>query len=246
MNVMTLSNSLGEGYVMESQFPPTVYFDSSTVYEEDDRTVTVYDDADPNPYDIARAEITVYKDRDYATLDFYVAGSTEPVISITGTRHNAAWWEEDIGGFMDGDMVLNGYWTIYGTKYDDVLIAGNARVTFHGNEGDDQLTGGISRDTIFGGAGNDQIYGEAYGFYESQGDELRGGGGNDDIVGSLGDDTILARAETTCSMPAISRNLFRRATAFRATRSMAGAVTTIFRVAGRTTPLRAIQNGSRR
>jgi Ca2+-binding RTX toxin-like protein len=178
---------------MDLDSRPKVYFQSSSVRNYPDRQVTVYSDADPNPFGIETAELTIYNDRDYGTLDFYVPGIAEPVISVSGTKQEATGYFDTtncLGGLMDGHAYLNGRWTIYGTKYDDVLLAGGAQVTFHGNEGNDLLVGDNRSDTMFGGAGNDQIFGESYGYWEAQGDELHGGGGNDIIAGSLGDDRI--------------------------------------------------------
>ncbi len=192
MSTMILSDALGEGYVMELAFPQKTELSIESVFTLSDRTVTVYRVAGANPHRVDSAEVTVFTDENLATIALYAEGADAPVIEISGTRQEmqAHAWIEDLGGFVHGDIVLSGNWTIFGTDFDDVLLAGGAAVTFHGDGGDDFLEGGVGADTINGGVGNDEILGEVNGLSERRGDDLRGGAGNDRIVGGLGNDTI--------------------------------------------------------
>jgi Ca2+-binding RTX toxin-like protein len=196
MSTMILSNALGEGYVMELAFPQKASFSIESVATLSDRTVTVYRIAGTNPHRVDSAEVTVFTDENRATIALYAEGVGAPVIEISGTRQEMQThaWIEDLGGFVHGDIVLSGNWTIFGTDFDDVLLAGGAAVTFHGDGGDDFLEGGVGADTIHGGVGDDEIMGEGGGLSERRGDDLRGGAGNDRIVGGLGNDTIHGEA----------------------------------------------------
>lgn len=196
MSTMILSNALGEGYVMELAFPQKVSFDIESVATLSDRTVTVYRVTGSNPHGIESAEVTVIEDENLATIAFYGSRSDVPVIEISGTRQEMQIqaWIEGLAGFVQGSINLSGDWTIVGTDFGDVLLAGGAAVTFHGDGGDDFLEGGVGADTILGGVGDDEILGEGRGLTERRGDELRGGAGNDRIVGGLGNDTIYGDA----------------------------------------------------
>ncbi len=108
---------------------------------------------------------------------------TDDVKSITGSRYS------DVLYAGNGNSTLNGgsgHDLLYGGSYADSLIGGVGIDTLYGGAGNDTLAGGAAADLLDGGAGSDMLYGGA------GNDMLYGGAGADVFVHTNGDghDTI--------------------------------------------------------
>jgi len=62
-------------------------------------------------------------------------------------------------GSETGNDTLTSIEHVVGSKFDDVIMLGNADGELSGHDGDDALTGGAGNDTLIGGSGNDTIGG---------------------------------------------------------------------------------------
>ncbi|TAN46692.1 MAG: hypothetical protein EPN26_14835, partial [Rhodospirillales bacterium] len=100
-------------------------------------------------------------------------GTTASALSITGKG--------------DGTLVAEGFESIVGTAFADVMRAGGANVTLDGGFGDDTLIGGGGADTLMGGAGADTF--KSMG----EGSVIFAGAGADKV--SLSDNVLFADAQ---------------------------------------------------
>ena len=90
---------------------------------------------------------------------------------------------QGFGGDAQGDTYTSIEF-VYGSAYNDVLIASSTGSSLSGSDGDDQLSGGAGHDDLFGDNGNDTLNGGA------GHDELYGGNGNDNLYGDAGQDYL--------------------------------------------------------
>ncbi len=65
---------------------------------------------------------------------------------------------ENIGGYAQGDILLN-IENIYGTQYDDIIMADNRKNVLYGGAGSDILYGYGGADIFYSGLGSDVLYG---------------------------------------------------------------------------------------
>lgn len=113
----------------------------------------------------------------------YAGEGNNSVTSVAGDG-------DDVYDFTDNSAAIGfisfGNDTVYGTAFDDGIMAGDSgNVVFEGRGGDDLLMGGDGADRLVGGAGNDIIHGEG------GDDTILAGAGNDQINAGPGNDLIL-------------------------------------------------------
>ena len=101
----------------------------------------------------------------------------------------------DIGVNPDGTAAegFNSHEVIGGTRYRDLIDAGDGDDTAYGDEGDDILLGNAGADHLYGEGGNDLIYGGSLPDFLDGGvgnDEIHGGDDADVLIGSEGNDRL--------------------------------------------------------
>ena len=137
-------------------------------------------------HDVARYNFDAYAST-FALPPGIVAGDARVLVNLSnaaavlGGVNVAAGTALDPFGDTDTLIRIEEVW---GTKKNDVMLAGNTATTFLGNQGKDNLTGGSASDVLFGHVGNDTLTGRA------GNDQLDAGDGNDRLLGGQGLDTL--------------------------------------------------------
>lgn len=184
MYEVKFSNATGHGVEMQSVIYGYNYFRRYFETIGTKNIINTFTTADFNGLGIDRVVQSISRTSDSAVIRFY--SGDQVIITVTGTRTDVGQWEDtEIEALMDRSLSIyaRGVADVMGTKYADLLIAGQDNTSLNGRGGDDTLKGWFGFDTLSGGAGNDTLYGG----WED--DVLTGGFGRDRFVFSNNDES---------------------------------------------------------
>ncbi|MBP1860484.1 cadherin domain-containing protein [Rhizobium herbae] len=114
------------------------------------------------------------------------------IVNLSSTQRTIDGFTVDAGTVLDAygfiDQVSN-FEEVYGSGFDDIIIAGDGGSALSGGDGDDQLFGSDAVDTLLGGKGIDTLHGGA------GNDIVQGGEGDDFLYGDAANDILMGQWE---------------------------------------------------
>lgn len=170
-NTFKFTNGDGNDIIYSSKGSDTLEFTNTAFNTSDDIEIEKK----------GNSLVLKYGENDSVELSNYLKNKTNSVKTIIDSEGRKYSLEEllsskDFTVKVEGNLTKKN--TLTGTKFNNLIVGGNAADTIKGNNGDDYITGSKGNDKLYGYEGNNK-------FYFSKGD------GNDTIYLGKGNDTIV-------------------------------------------------------